>query len=769
MQEVLQELNPQQRQAVLHTEGPLMIIAGAGSGKTKVLTTRIAYLLSKGVNPFNILALTFTNKAAKEMKERIQKILQNRNAVNLFIGTFHSVFARILRYEAQHIGYPSNFSVYDTDDTKGLLKSIINQLNLDEKKYKVSSVLHRISDAKNNLISPKDYLENPKIQQEDVFRKQGSLGKVYEKYCEECFRNGAMDFDDLLLNMYRLLTQIPESLHKYQHKFKYILIDEYQDTNYLQYQITKLLAAAHENICVVGDDAQSIYSFRGAVIANILKFDKDYDNVKKIILEQNYRSQQNILGAANAIIKHNKSQIPKNLWTNIPAQEKIKYLQNTNDSDEAKKIVEIIKEQSLRHHYEFNQFAILYRTNAQSRTFEESLRRQNVPYKIYGGMSFYQRKEVKDVLAYLRIIVNPQDNEQLKRIINVPARGIGKTTIEKCLIISAEKNISFYEVLVNSQHYDFRQSTATSLQNFCTLIQYLRTLTAKHNAYELADTVCKQSGLFKELKEDRTVEGIARYDNVQELLNSIKEWTELPDDESGELIDKSLGAYLQQITLLTDADNESEVEQKSVKLMTVHAAKGLEFSCVFVVGLEEGLFPNSQILQSAEDLEEERRLFYVAITRAKAKLWLANALSRYKFGQITYNESSRFIDEIPQEFVEKLIVKSHFFNESFSKPVDYDFEQNKTGFSKNVMSENPIEISPSTHTKVVGLDSKGVYHQHLGNYKIEQKINHPKFGLGTIINLEGDAHNPIAHIKFNKFPTEIKRIFLQYAKLEIIP
>ena len=768
MHEVLQDLNPQQREAVLYTEGPLMIIAGAGSGKTKVLTSRIAYLLSKGVNPFNILALTFTNKAAKEMKERVQKILKNNQALNLYIGTYHSVFARILRFEAAQIGYPSNFTIYDTDDAKSLLKSIINQLNLDEKKYKVSSVLHRISEAKNNLISPKQYQENPKIQQQDLYRQQGAFGKVYEIYTNECIRNGAMDFDDLLVNMHRLITQIPECLLKYQHKFKYILIDEYQDTNYLQYQITKLLAAANENICIVGDDAQSIYSFRGAVIENILNFDKDYDNVKRIILEQNYRSEQNIIGAANAIIKNNKSQIPKHLWTSIPAQEKIKYLQNANDTDESRKIVNIIKEQSLRHHYEFNQFAILYRTNAQSRTFEESLRRQNVPYKIYGGISFYQRKEIKDVLAYLRILANPQDNEQLKRIINIPARGIGKTTIEKCLTIAAEKNISFYEVLLHPLQHDFRQSTAKSLENFTILIQYLRTLFTKQNAYEIAETVCKQSGLLKELLEDRSVEGVARFENVQELLNSIKEWTELPDAEGGELIDKSLGAYLQQITLLTDADSDSGEDINTVKLMTIHAAKGLEFSCVFIVGLEEGLFPNSQTVEKLEDLEEERRLFYVAITRAKAKLWLANATSRYKFGQITYNEASRFIEEIPPEFIEKFVGKSNYFNEPVNKPSHYVFEQKKAGTISNKSYENPIDEKPSMNAKLISSNSNGVFHQQLGNYKSAQKVNHPKFGFGTIINLEGDAHNPIAHIKFDKNPAEIKRIFLQYAKLELI-
>ncbi|MCX8473528.1 MAG: UvrD-helicase domain-containing protein [Sediminibacterium sp.] len=768
MHEVLQDLNPQQREAVLYTEGPLMIIAGAGSGKTKVLTSRIAYLLSKGVNPFNILALTFTNKAAKEMKERVQKILKNNQALNLYIGTYHSVFARILRFEAAQIGYPSNFTIYDTDDAKSLLKSIINQLNLDEKKYKVSSVLHRISEAKNNLISPKQYQENPKIQQQDLYRQQGAFGKVYEIYTNECIRNGAMDFDDLLVNMHRLITQNPECLLKYQHKFKYILIDEYQDTNYLQYQITKLLAAANENICIVGDDAQSIYSFRGAVIENILNFDKDYDNVKRIILEQNYRSEQNIIGAANAIIKNNKSQIPKHLWTSIPAQEKIKYLQNANDTDESRKIVDIIKEQSLRHHYEFNQFAILYRTNAQSRTFEESLRRQNVPYKIYGGISFYQRKEIKDVLAYLRILANPQDNEQLKRIINIPARGIGKTTIEKCLTIAAEKNISFYEVLLHPLQHDFRQSTAKSLENFTILIQYLRTLFTKQNAYEIAETVCKQSGLLKELLEDRSVEGVARFENVQELLNSIKEWTELPDAEGGELIDKSLGAYLQQITLLTDADSDSGEDINTVKLMTIHAAKGLEFSCVFIVGLEEGLFPNSQTVEKLEDLEEERRLFYVAITRAKAKLWLANATSRYKFGQITYNEASRFIEEIPPEFIEKFVGKSNYFNEPVNKPSHYVFEQKKAGTISNKNYENPIDEKPSMNAKLISSNSNGVFHQQLGNYKSAQKVNHPKFGFGTIINLEGDAHNPIAHIKFDKNPAEIKRIFLQYAKLELI-
>ena len=641
-QAYLTGLNERQKEAVLHLKGPLMIIAGAGSGKTKVLTSRIAHLMHSGVDSFNILALTFTNKAAKEMKERVEKILGNTEARNLYIGTFHSVFARILRAEASKLGYPQSFTIYDTDDSRSVLKAVINDMGLDDKHYKPNIVHNRISSAKNALIGPAEYALDTFLKQEDSRANKPAIADIYASYVARCFKNGAMDFDDLLFKMHELLRDFPEVLHKYQHKFQYLLIDEYQDTNPVQYQIAKLLAAVHENICVVGDDAQSIYSFRGATIENILQFQKDYDDVKLVKLEQNYRSSASILEVANHVIKNNKGQIPKELWTENESGEQIKLVRTMTDNDEGKFVADAIQENKLRNHFLNNDFAILYRTNAQSRSFEESLRRTGIPYKIYGGLSFYQRKEVKDFIAYLRIIANTKDEEGLKRIINYPARGIGKTTVEKCLVLANENNITFFEVLEKAKSFGFKAGTLTAIEEFVTMIKYFQNQLTKDNAYDVAVLVGKHTNIVKELFNDKSTEGLARYENIQELLNSIKEWTESPSNEDGEQGDKSLGAYLQQITLITDADNDKE-EFDSVKLMTVHAAKGLEFSCVFVVGLEESLFPSGMSVNTREELEEERRLFYVAVTRAKKHLWLSYANSRYRFGQLVQNDPSRFI------------------------------------------------------------------------------------------------------------------------------
>ncbi|HEX2627400.1 MAG TPA: UvrD-helicase domain-containing protein, partial [Chitinophagaceae bacterium] len=558
MQEYLKGLNEQQRKAVEHTEGPLMIVAGAGSGKTKVLTTRIAHLMDYlKVDSFRILALTFTNKAAKEMKERIQHILGNNEARNLYIGTFHSVFARILRREAEQIGYPNSFTIYDTDDAKSVIKTVINELNLDDKHYKPNIVYNRISSAKNALVGPAEYRNDYHIQQEDMRANRPAIGDIYDAYAKRCFKNGAMDFDDLLYQMYKLLTTVPEALVKYQNKFRYILIDEYQDTNPAQYEIMKLLAAQHENICVVGDDAQSIYSFRGATIENILQFQKDYDDVAVIKLEQNYRSTQSILKAANEVIKINKGQIPKALWTENSEGEKIKLVRTMTDNDEGKFVADSIQEQKLRNHYANKDFAILYRTNAQSRAFEESLRRMGIAYVIYGGISFYMRKEIKDFIAYLRVVVNPNDEEALKRIINFPARGIGKTTVDRLVLNANEQNISMWEVLLKAKEVGFKAGTLEALENFVLMIRSFQSMIEKNNAYEIAFHVGKQTNIVKELFNDKSTEGVARYENIQELLNSIKEWIETPlNEEDGEVGDKDLGAYLQQITLLTDADDK---------------------------------------------------------------------------------------------------------------------------------------------------------------------------------------------------------------------
>ena len=766
MQEYLQGLNERQREAVLHKDGPLMIVAGAGSGKTKVLTTRITHLMAAHqVDAFNILALTFTNKAAREMKERVERILGNGEARNLYIGTFHSVFARILRFEADKIGYPKHFTIYDTDDAKSVLKAVINDLDLDDKHYKPNVVYNRISSAKNALIGPAEYKTDYAIQQEDIRANRPAIGQIYENYVKRCFRNGAMDFDDLLLKFYELLRTIPECLSRYQHKFKYILIDEYQDTNPAQYEIIKLLGALHENVCVVGDDAQSIYSFRGATIENILQFQKDYDDVKLVKLEQNYRSSQSIIGVANHVIKNNVGQIPKELWTENEAGDKIKLVRTMTDNDEGKYIADAIQENKLRNHFYNKDFAILYRTNAQSRSFEESLRRTGIAYKIYGGLSFYQRKEVKDYIAYLRIIANTKDEEGLKRIINYPARGIGKTTMEKCLVIAGEQNITFFEVLEKAKGFGFKAGTLTAIEEFVTMIKYFQNQLTKHNAYDVAVQVGKHTNLVKELFNDKSTEGLARYENIQELLNSIKEWTESPSNDDGELGDKSLGSYLQQITLITDADNDNGNED-TVKLMTVHAAKGLEFACVFLVGLEESLFPSGMSVNTREELEEERRLFYVAVTRAKKHLWLTYANTRYRYGQLVQNDPSRFIDEMPEEQIDKSSSGGGARNQSSGWGSAYDRMHGGT---------KTTEPSKPSYLPVVAPHTLNKNHIPSANFtpcdpsalEAGNKIEHQKFGFGVIKEIEGSAHNPIAIILFDK--NGEKKIMLNYAKLSIIP
>ncbi len=779
MQDYLQGLNAPQREAATHVKGPLMIVAGAGSGKTKVLTTRIAYLMDKEkVDAFNILALTFTNKAAAEMKERVEKILGNTEARNLYIGTFHSVFARVLRAEAHRIGYPNNFTIYDTDDSRSVLKTVINELNLDDKHYKPSVVHNRISSAKNALVGAAEYATDYYIQQEDTRSNRPAIAQIYAAYAARCFKNGAMDFDDLLFKMYELLHNFPEALYKYQHKFKYILIDEYQDTNAVQYQITKLLAAVHENICVVGDDAQSIYSFRGATIENILQFQKDYDDVKVVKLEQNYRSSQSILNVANEVIKNNKGQIPKNLWTENSEGEKIKLVRTMTDNEEGKYVADSIQEQKLRNHYYNKDFAILYRTNAQSRAFEESLRRMGIPYRIYGGVSFYQRKEIKDILAYLRVIVNTKDEEALKRIINFPARGIGKTTVEKCVIFANEQNISMYNVLEHAAANGFRAGTLEALQNFVTMIKYFQSMLAEKNAYDLAVQVGKHTNIIKELFNDKTTEGLARYENIQELLNSIKEWTESPANDDGELGDKSLGSYLQQITLLTDAD-EDKGESDTVKMMTIHAAKGLEFSCVFVGGIEETLFPNAMSINTREELEEERRLFYVAVTRAKQRLWLTYANARYRFGQLVQNEPSRFLEEMPELHIDKSFAGGGARNQSFnadSYRQGSAFERmHRGGFGEpSTVNRQPSTPQKPSYLSVNPPLNKVVEHKpaadfapsDISNLQEGQKVEHQKFGFGEVIKMEGAKHNPVATIKFEL--NGEKKIMLNYAKLRIV-
>jgi len=819
MSDYLNELNPEQREAVLHVTGPLMIIAGAGSGKTKVLTTRIAHLMASGVDSFRILALTFTNKAAKEMKERVEKILGNNESRNLYIGTFHSVFARILRAEASKVGYPTSFTIYDTDDAKSVLKTVINELHLDDKIYKPSTVYGRISSAKNALVTAEDYANDYSLQQEDARANRPAISQIYTAYAKRCFKNGAMDFDDLLLQFYLILKNHPDALHKYQHKFNYIMIDEYQDTNPAQYEIIKLLGAAHENICVVGDDAQSIYGFRGATIENILLFRKDYDDVKLVKLEQNYRSTKQILQVANEVIGNNKGQIEKQLWTENGEGEKIKLVRTMTDNDEGKFIADSIQEQKLRNHYFNKEFAILYRTNAQSRAFEEALRRMNLPYTIFGGISFYQRKEIKDYIAYLRIIVNSQDEEALKRIINYPIRGIGKTSLDKLILVANEQNISFWEVLTKASSFGFRAGTLEAIEQFVTMIKSFTSMLKNNNAYDVAFHVGKQTGLVKELFNDKSTEGVQRYENVQELLNSIKEWVDDKQnraqiDEDGVVMqeeqapfdaensqpksdidfsenslqdaipnrplreDVLLSAYLQQISLLTDSDQKDE-SADTIKMMTIHAAKGLEFSCVFAVGLEEMLFPNAMSINSREELEEERRLFYVVITRAKQRLWITYANTRYKFGQVVQNEPSRFINELPEEAIDKSFAGGGFRNQT-GGPSASDRMRGwggqgtpttgqKTYYTEpKKQAEKPgyLPINPSPNKPIVHQPSADFVASDTTDLKAGQRVEHQKFGFGEVLKMEGAAHNPIATIKFEL--NGEKKIMLNYAKLRII-
>jgi DNA helicase-2/ATP-dependent DNA helicase PcrA len=820
MTDYLNGLNERQKEAVMHTEGPLMIVAGAGSGKTKVLTTRIAHLMAKGVDAFNILALTFTNKAAKEMKERIEKILGNNEARNLYIGTFHSVFARILRSEANKIGYPNNFTIYDTDDAKSVIKTVINEMNLDDKHYKPATVYNRISSAKNALVGPAEYATDWHIQQEDMRSNRPAIAQIYDAYAKRCFKNGAMDFDDLLIKFYELLKNFPDSLSKYQRKFKYIMIDEYQDTNPAQYEIIKLLGAMHENVCVVGDDAQSIYSFRGATIENILMFQKDYDDVKVVKLEQNYRSTKNILHIANEVISNNKGQIEKVLFTENTDGEKIRLVRTMTDNDEGKMVADTIQEQKLRNHYRNKDFAILYRTNAQSRAFEESLRRMAIAYTIYGGISFYQRKEIKDFLAYLRVIINPKDEEALKRIINYPVRGIGKTTIDKCILIANEQNISMWDVLLRAKEFGFKAGTAEAIEEFVTMIRSFASMLQKHNAYEVAVHVGKQTNLVKELFNDKSTEGLQRYENIQELLNSIKEWVDdttnrqqidedgvviaeeklfdaadsnqkelsfdaPPTEEQIKLGPVTMGAYLQQITLLTDAD-EKDPNADSVKLMTIHAAKGLEFECVFAAGLEEMLFPNAMSINTREELEEERRLFYVVITRAKKKLWISYANTRYKFGQVVQNEPSRFLDELPEQYLDKSFAGGGMRNQGLSFGGGSAFERMKGWGNKGsdyddlskaekMYGPPPTKKKSATASYTTPLNrQQTIEHKpstdfiasDTSNLQEGQKVEHQKFGFGIVIKMEGSAHNPIATVKFEL--NGEKKIMLNYAKLRIV-
>jgi DNA helicase II / ATP-dependent DNA helicase PcrA len=759
-QDYLSELNDIQRAAVVNTDGPTLIIAGPGSGKTRVLTYRIAHLVNKGVTPFSILALTFTNKAAESMRTRIEKISGN-DARSLFMGTFHSVFARILRVEAQRIGYPSNFTIYDTEDSRSLIKTIIKERNLDDKIYKPNQVQYRISACKNALIFPEQYKQDPDLLSEDRDARRPETASIYATYCERCFKSGAMDFDDLLLKTYELLNRFPDVLYKYQHKFKYVLIDEFQDTNTLQYEIVRRISDVFQNITVVGDDAQSIYAFRGATIDNILNFEKDFPDLKVFKLEQNYRSTQNIVKAANELIHRNKNQLKKEIWTDNEQGELIKLVKTPSDNEEGRFVADGIQEMKMREHFKNADFAILYRTNAQSRAFEESLRRHNIPYKIYGGMSFYQRKEIKDLLAYMKLAINHYDEEALKRVINYPVRGIGQTTIDKIIIFAANNDKRPWDIIENIDLYDFPARTKNLIYEFAIMIKSFAALSKDKNAFDLATHIGKTTKLVAELYNDKTVEGIARYENIQELMNGIKEFVE--DDvviENEELAqDRTLGSYLQNVALYTGDDKDKNNED-TVKMMTIHAAKGLEFPVVYAVGMEEGLFPSSQSLYSQDDLEEERRLFYVAITRAEKKLFLTYATTRYKYGNIQYSEASRFLTEIPENIISTYGQQQP----KAAAPIQRNEASEGWGgsFGKSIYPKpapKPV-AAPVINTNYPFIPDDAFTIQN------GMDVRHEKFGDGKVTAMEGAGTNKIATIFFPNFGE--KKIMLKFAKLKIL-
>jgi DNA helicase-2/ATP-dependent DNA helicase PcrA len=768
----LAELNESQFNAVTTIHGPVMIIAGPGSGKTRVLTFRIAYLIKNDVDPFRIMALTFTNKAAAEMRERISHIVGSE-AKNLYMGTFHSVFARILRAEAHRLGYPNNFTIYDPDDAKSLLKSIIREEGLNDKLYKPATVYYRISGAKNALIDAKKYAENIDLVSDDESSGRPKIAELYAKYQDRCFKAGAMDFDDLLLKTYELLTKFPDVLYKYQKRFTHVLIDEFQDTNNAQYEIVKLFAAQHENVCVVGDDAQSIYAFRGATIENILNFERDYPDLKVFKLEQNYRSTEHIVQAANDIIKHNKAQLPKKIWTEQKGGEKIKVYKTASDTDEARIVADSIFDQKMRQHLLHAEFAILYRTNAQSRSFEEALRRLNIPYKIYGGLSFYQRKEVKDFIAYLRVTVNPNDEEALKRIINYPVRGIGNTSIDRLIVTANEYDLPLWHVAEKPEIIQDMQGRAKqAIRDFSFMIKSFRAMLPTKNAYEIAEYIGRQTGIVQELFKDKTAEGISRYENIQELLNGIKEYTvaEKPEYEEDEVRpENDLAAYLQQISLLTDMDDDKDENKDRVKLMTIHAAKGLEFTSVFIVGLEENLFPSIMAMNTREDLEEERRLFYVAVTRSKRFLTLSYALTRYKFGQLNYCDPSRFIEEIADS--NKIFFGQKEKPKAEQKPLFENDSNSKWYLSKQYQKkEEPVvpKYEPPKHlTKIkAAAGHTASITTDLQQLQAGMKVLHEKFNQGKVLSVEGSGENKIATIFFEGVGN--KKIMLKFAKLQIL-
>ena len=768
MKDFLRDLNEAQKAPVVHKEGPLMVIAGAGSGKTRVLTYRIAHLMEQGIDAFNILALTFTNKAAREMKQRIADLVGGSEAKNLWMGTFHSVFARLLRSDGPKLGYPSNFTIYDTQDSQRLIASIIKEMNLDKDIYKYKQIQNRISAFKNSLITVKAYFQNPELIEADAMAKRPKMGEIYHNYVDRCFKAGAMDFDDLLLRTNELLNRFPDVLAKYQERFRYILVDEYQDTNHSQYLIVKALADRYQNICVVGDDAQSIYSFRGANITNILNFQRDYEDVAVYRLEQNYRSTKNIVNAANSIIANNKHQLEKVVWTANEEGSKIKLHRSPTDADEGRFVAGSIFEHKMQHQRLNADFAVLYRTNSQSRAIEDALRKRDIPYRIFGGLSFYQRKEIKDLLSYLRLVINPKDEEALKRIINFPARGIGQTTMDKITIAANHYQRSIFEVLENLDKIDVKINSGTrgKLEDFVNMIKSFQIMNQDADAFSLAEHVAKKSGLLLEYKKDGTPEGVTRMENLEELLNGIKDFVEGQKeiaDAKGDLTE-----FLEDVALATDLDKDTG-EGDRVSLMTIHLAKGLEFPYVYVVGLEEDLFPSALSLNTRSELEEERRLFYVALTRAEKQAFVTYTQNRYRWGKLIDAEPSRFIEEIDERFIEDLTpVESYRFKPLINTDI---FGDNRGGIPVRKPAAGSGFPRPNQLRKLRKL--KPGLSQPIGNtndtsldLEAGTLVNHSRFGRGEVLKVEGNGHDKKAEIRFEK--GDIKKLLLRFAKLEVL-
>ena len=772
----LAKLNEPQRAAVLQKEGPIIVIAGAGSGKTRVLTYRIANLMREGIDAFHILALTFTNKAANEMKKRITELVGNE-AKNLWMGTFHSVFAKLLRVEADKLGYPQNFTIYDTQDSQRLVSAIIKEKDLDKDVYKYKQIHQRISSLKNNLITVRAYFSNPELIEIDAVRRQPRFGEIYQEYVDRCFKAGAMDFDDLLLRTNELLNVYPDVLAKYQNRFQYILVDEYQDTNHSQYLIVKALADRFQNICVVGDDAQSIYAFRGANINNILNFRSDYPNAKEYKLEQNYRSTKNIVEAANSVIEHNKVRLDKVVFTENELGEPIKVHRSATDADEGRFVAGSIFENKMQHQLPNGDFAVLYRTNSQSRAIEDALRKRDIPYRIYGGLSFYQRKEVKDMLAYLRLLVNPNDEEALMRVINFPARGIGDTTMEKLTLAANQYKKSVFEVMYNLNNLPdlhINKTTKQKLSDFVLMILNLQVLSKELDAYEIAERVVKRTGLLQEYKKDATPEGIAKIENIEELLNGMKDFVKGQEDVADSK--GSLTEYLEDVSLATDMDKDIGDDDR-VALMTIHLSKGLEFPYVYIVGMEEDLFPSAKSIQTREELEEERRLFYVALTRAEKQAYLTYAEQRYRFGSSQDTEPSRFIEEIKEAHLKYLTPIQSQLNYRYKPLINRDIfgevDKSKLRLQKPISGTPPAKNAPTADelpklrklkpiNAMPAANDKGLYNE----LRVGARVQHERFGQGVVIALEGAGNDKKAQVNFDT--GGLKNILLRFAKLTLI-